>query len=135
MKEPILNFTCKYPVILTGRGKGRLCTNNSVPDWYRYQKTKIKDMFKQSIGEWSIPKSELLLPLGSIKFTIIRPDHTRIDADSPAISAGKWSADFLVEQGWFSDDDKIQFLYCPMVVDKSIEETMVKVEVYDHHLI
>lgn len=133
--EPLLSFICRYPTVLTGRAKGRLATNNNVPDWYRFQKTKIKNSFKESLGEWTIPQSDLKCELGAIKFTTIRPNKKRIDADSPAISAGKWTADFLVEQGWFEDDDKVQFLYLPVQVCPEYNETMIRVEVYGNHLI
>ena len=133
--EPLLTFICRFPTILTGKSKGRVATNNNVPDWYRYQKTKIKNSFKESLGEWTIPQSDLNAETGAIKFTILRPNKKRIDADSLAISAGKWIADFLVEQGWFSDDDKIQFLYLPMEHSPEHSETMIRVEIFGHHLI
>jgi len=135
VSEPLLSFICRYPTILTGKYKGRLASTNSVPYWYRYQKTKIKGSFKESLGEWTIPESDLNYKVGSIKFQIIRPNKKRIDADSLAISAGKWTADFLVEQGWFEDDDKLQFHYLPMTVCKDYNETMIRVEIYNHHLI
>jgi hypothetical protein len=96
----LLEFEVPYPVILAGKGKGRLCTVNSMPLWYRYQKTKIKNMFKTKLGEWLIPDSDKRLEQATVSFQIIRPDKHLIDPDSLAGSAGKWIVDYFVEKGW-----------------------------------
>jgi len=126
----ILKFHVQYPVILTGKHKGRLCTINNIPYWYRFQKTKIKNKFKDMLKEWCIPKSNDKYYSLNIEFTIIRPDRHRIDPDSLAGSAGKWIVDTLVEQGWLKDDDKVRISYNPTIVDEVISETMIKVEIY-----
>ena len=127
--EPILTFRCQYPKILTGKHKGQLSTINNIPYWYRYQKTKIKNQFKLSLGDWNIPESNLKLETGSVEFTILRNSNRRIDADSCAMIS-KWCVDFMVEQGWFSDDDKIRFIYDIPILGCDSPETMIEVKVY-----
>ncbi len=130
MVDPILTFKCQYPKILTGKQKGKLATNNQIPAWFRFQKTKIKNQFKESLGDWSIPESKLSMDSGTVEFTIYRNTMRRIDADSCSSSAGKWCVDFLVEQGWFSDDDKITFIFRPAILGSETVETMIEVKVY-----
>ena len=127
--EKILEFRVGVPKILSGKGKGRLVSLNTIPLWYRYQKTKIKNQFKDAIKDWFIPKSDKRYKSGSIVFKLYRPTKVKLDADGQ-IFAYKWIADALVEQGWFLDDDKITFVLEPVVHDVNKVETEIKVEVY-----
>jgi hypothetical protein len=66
---------------------------------------------------------------GKVEFTILRHNNRRIDADS-AVFVGKWLVDFLVEKGYFNDDNDVEFVYKPAVMNADVIETSLKVEVY-----
>jgi hypothetical protein len=90
----------------------------------------IKNQFKEDLGEWTIPENTgKVYDKGKVEFTILRHNNRRIDADS-ATFAGKYLVDFLVEKGYFSDDNNIEFVYKPAIMNADVVETSLKVEVY-----
>jgi len=117
------------PKIGAGKAKDQLVLMNNAPVWMRYYQTKIKKQFKDHLREWHVPESQLALDEGTVEFRLYRPTKRRLDADSIAF-IGKWTVDFLVEQGYFKDDDQVTFVYKPVVVEKERVETEVKVSVY-----
>ena len=115
-----------------GKHKNKLAVTNTLQYWYRYKKTKIKNTFKESLNSWIIPECDKAPnKCGVIEFQLYRPNERGLDADSISVSTGKWIMDFIVEQGWFSDDDKMTFVYKPKIVDKSLSVTEVHVKVYE----
>jgi len=76
-----------------------------------------------------VPKSELKAKSGHIHFTLLRPNARRLDADSITLT-GKWIADFIVEQGWLHDDDKLHFHYHPVIIERERVETEIRVELF-----
>ena len=132
MKQKLhLEFTVPVPKIGTGKFKNRLAVNNTIPTWYRFQKTKIKNTFKENLSQWHIEESQLALEENvTVEFQLYRPTKHKLDADSIAISAGKWTVDLLVEKGWIKDDNVVTFIYRPVIVEKERVETEVNVKVY-----
>ena len=123
-------LTCTFPVpkIGAGKHKNQLVTNNNVSIWKRWYETKIKKTFKDSLRDWTVPESELKLKSGTVEFQLYRPTRHRLDADSITWE-GKWFVDFLVEQGYFEDDDQVTFIYKPVIVEHERVETEVYVVV------
>ena len=130
MKTLLLEFTTPVPKIGAGKFKNQLAVNNTIPNWYRWYKKKIKDTFKQLLAEWHIEESQLALDDVTVEFQLYRPTARKLDADSIAISAGKWTVDLLVERGWIKDDNTVTFIYKPVIIERDRVETDVKVSVY-----
>ncbi len=133
-KGLLLEFRFNAPRVYDNPKKTLLVTQNTASKWKRWSEPKIKKKLKDSLGEWTIPKSTEQCDEGTVICTILRPTKHRIDADSMA-PVVKWVVDFLVEQGWFIDDDNIVFIFRPKVVDPSLVETMLEIEVFNKHLI
>lgn len=125
---PRLEFTVAVPKIGTGKAKNQLVLMNNASVWMRYYQTKIKKTYKDHLKEWHISESSLALESGTVEFQLYRPTKRRLDADSIAF-IGKWTVDFLVEQGYFIDDDQVTFVYKPVIVEKDRVETEIKVTV------
>ncbi len=131
MGELILHFTTVFPTISkTGKHSKKLVTVNSIPHWYRYKKTEVKNNFKESLGSWTIPEYDKEPhKSGTVEFTLLRHNNRRIDADSCTF-VGKWLVDFLVERGYFLDDNEITFIYRPALMNQDVVETSINVKVY-----
>jgi Holliday junction resolvase RusA-like endonuclease len=127
--KKLIEFTCPFPKIGSGKYKNQLCTLNNIPKFFRYQKTKIKNDFKDSLKGWSVPRVEHSHETGLIEFELYRPTKLRLDADAGALIY-KWIMDLLVEEGYYKDDDKITLVLKPVVIDKERTETQIKVTAY-----
>jgi len=126
-----LDFIFVPAKIGSGKKKDVLCSNNNIPLWYRFAKTKIKNTFKKDIMDWFMPKHEDNPYISSdIRFTIHRPDNKKIDSDAFGISSYKWIIDTLVEQGYLVDDDKCKIILEPTILSSDGQiETSVRMEV------
>jgi Holliday junction resolvase RusA-like endonuclease len=129
LNSKIIEFTCQFPKIGVGKYKNQLCTLNNIPKFYRYEKTKIKNKFKEQLLGWTVPRVDYNYPEGYVEFQLYRPTKLRLDADAGAL-VYKWIVDLLVEEGYFKDDDQITFILKPVIVDKERVETEIKVTVY-----
>lgn len=105
------------PKIGGGRMKNSYATNNNIPTWYRYYKTKIKLQFKTMLHEWYLPPSTRKAEKAEVTFTIMRNNKKKMDPDAFGISAFKWAIDTLVEQGYLADDDKVRIILEPTQLD------------------
>lgn len=121
----ILELTFSPPKIGVGKSKNQYATNNNIPTWYRFQKTKIKNAFKESLREWYVPATNHKFDRATITFQILRDSSRKIDADAFGVSAYKWFIDLLVEQGWLKDDDKVRVIQEPVVLNASSNETQI----------
>ncbi len=126
--EPVLQFRIPVPKIGAGKKKNQLATINTLPYWYRYRKTIIKNEFKNRLLEWYIGKSNIMMESFKIEFSIIRNNKRKLDSDS-IIMPIKWIIDVLVQQGYAKDDDKVKIVIIPSVVDLEQLETLIDVKV------
>jgi hypothetical protein len=111
--------------------KNQLCTANTIPKWYRYSKTKIKQEFQNIISEWYLPEwDDNPYKCAELDFTILRKDGKNIDSDSFAISAYKWIRDMLVINDYLVDDDRVKQTMHPTIlnVDGNVE-TSIKTKI------
>jgi len=128
--EHDLDFIFVPAKIGFGKDKDVLCTNNNIPLWYRYNKTKIKNTFKDHVTQWLLPEHiDNPYITAEIRFTIHRPDNRKIDADAFGVSSYKWIIDILVEQSYLIDDDKCKIILEPAVLSHGSVETVVRMEV------
>ena len=116
-------------MIITGKKKGLYASANNISAWDRYQKTKIKNKFKQDLSSWIPEFKEGPFDEGRIIFKIRRNNKRKLDPDALAVSSFKWFADILVEKGIFTDDDRIIREFHPATVDKNINKTIIDVEI------
>jgi len=127
----LLKFTVAYPKVGIGKAKNQLVTMNNAASWLRYYKTKISAQYKEMLGDWFIPVCDTEPHrIGTLECRIYRPTKQRLDADSLAYEA-KWTADFLVERGWFEDDDQFTSVFRPVIIEKDRVETEIEFTVYD----
>jgi hypothetical protein len=126
-----LTFT--PPKVGSGKSKNQYCTNNNIPVWYRFLKTKIKNEFKESIKQWYVPVAENTFRRATVTFQIKRDSGRKIDSDAFGVSAYKWFIDSLTEQGWLKDDDCVRIILEPAILNCDANETQihVKVELYE----
>lgn len=121
----LLRFTIYAPKIGKGKYKNQLATVNNIPVWFRYYKTKIKKDFIETLGDWHVPKSDLMLEEADIEFTLLRNSKRKLDADALTV-VYKWTIDYIVKQGWLKDDDKLRIIMNPTQIHES-PETMFSV--------
>jgi len=129
----VLEFTFPPPKIGVGKAKNQYATNNNVSVWYRFQKAKIKNAFKENLKGWYVPVAEKKFRKATVTFKIMRDSARKIDADAFGISAYKWLIDLIVEQGHLVDDDMVRIIQEPVILNSSVNETQIycKVEFYD----
>lgn len=126
-------FVCAPPKIGVGKHKNEYATNNNLPYWYRYYKTKIKNTFKQVLCGWYVPTAEQQFRKATVTFQILRDSKRKIDSDAFGSSAYKWILDTITEQGHLIDDDQVRVILEPTSLNASENETQIycKVELYD----
>ena len=114
--------------------KKELCSLNNLSRWYRFAKTKIKQEFKTELGEWFLPQWEdNPYSKAEIEYTILRKDGKKLDSDNLTIIY-KWVQDFLVEQEYMIDDDKIRVVLNPtqLYVEGSVETSVrIVIKLYE----
>jgi hypothetical protein len=121
-----MNVSFSPPKIGSGRYKNQYATVNTLPYWYRYQKTKIKNSFKEMLRNWYFPESEITYDFAEITFKIIKPTKIRQDPDAFGASAYKWAIDTLVEQKYIIDDMNIRIILEPTELgNKKISELTI----------
>ena len=98
--------------------------------WYRFHKTKIKNEFKLTLGEWFLPLWEdNPYTKAEISYTILRKDGKKLDSDNLTI-VYKWLQDLIVEQNYLVDDDNVKVTLNPTQLNVEGEiETSVLVEI------
>jgi hypothetical protein len=106
-----------------------LCTLNNIPKWYRYNKTKIKQEYKEFLS-YVIPEPETTYEALTIHYRIVRHNNRRIDKDN-VIFALKWLSDYLESIGYIKDDNVVNFVSYDTIVNKNIPETMLEIYVTD----
>ena len=110
----------------------RLALLNTIPQWFRWQKTAIKNEYKQLLVDFYLPEATEQYRSGEITFIIQRHTKARIDSDSIALAV-KWFCDTLVESGWLSDDDQIIHHLHPAEYAPGTAETQMRVIVSLRH--
>lgn len=111
----------------TGKKSTALCTVNTIPSWYRWSGTKIKNQFKQDLADMYIPEPEEMYSHLTVQYRIIRDSKRRIDSDSAALVL-KWFNDHLEASGYIKDDTNINLQAFPTVIDNTQCETMIEIK-------
>ena len=128
--KKLIEFTVPFPKVISGKKKGQLATMNLYPYWGRWQKTQIKNALRTRLEDWLVPENTGdVYRNGRIIFSLYRPSRLRLDADS-ASHINKMIIDIVTDQGYFVDDDQLQLVLNPVVVEKDRVETDIKVEVF-----
>ena len=134
MKTHSIQFTFTPPSF----GKqNKLCTTNTISQWYRFAKTKIKQEFQVEITEWHLPQWENNpYTKADIEFTVLRKDGKNIDSDSFSVSCYKWLRDMLVTNGYLLDDNMVKQTMNPtqLHVEGSVETSVAcKITLYERY--
>ena len=102
--------------------KAELCSLNNMSRWYRFQKTKIKQEFKEYLEAWFLPLwDDCVFTKAEISYTVLRKDAKKLDADNLTIIY-KWFQDLLVENSYLSDDDKVKVILNPTILNAEDSE-------------
>lgn len=104
----------------------RIALINNLHKWFRFQKTEVKNNYKEILKDFYIPEPLVQYNSGQIDFIIHRDTKAKLDSDA-IIFAVKWFTDALVESGHLKDDDKIVHVLNPSVYTPNNAETQLRV--------
>ena len=128
MEEQVIEFTFVPPYF--GKKKPTLATLNNVTKWFGFAQTEMKEEFKTTLSDWSLPPwEENPYQSAEIEYRILRKNGRKIDSDNLAFSY-KWLQDLLVENQYMVDDDSIKVTLHPTQLKVPGEvETSVHVKI------
>jgi len=126
---PIPKFKSKSKK--TGKITEQLCTLNNYQRWIRWNKTEIKNQYKQLLSDFFIPEPESE-PRDKIllHYQVLRHNKRRIDSMNVIAFSDKWCLDLMVDIGHLIDDDKCTHIIEPAIYCDGLNETMLKLKVY-----
>lgn len=104
----------------------RIALVNTVEKWFRFQKTEVKNNYKELLKDFYIPEPTGKYHSMTIEYIIHRNSKSKIDADSIAFAV-KWITDSINEAGWLYDDDKVTHILSPAVYAPGNAETQVRI--------
>ncbi len=112
------------------RGKKQIISLNNTGKWARYGITKIKNQYKDLLGEFYLPE-----PPGDpyksldITYEILRHNKRRADSMNLVAYSDKWLLDKLTSMGWLTDDDNCFHHIRPAIYTEGLVETQLRVTV------
>jgi len=105
-----------------------LATLNNISQWYRYNKTKIKNDYKLYLKEWVVPEPNQQYEHLLIQYRIIRNSKRKLDKDN-VIFALKWLADTLEEMEYIKNDQIVNFQSFNTIENTNLPETMLEIKI------
>ena len=104
----------------------RIALINNLHKWFRFQKTEVKNNYKELLKDFYISEPTRKYRSGEIEFIIHRDSKAKLDSDA-IIFAVKWFTDSLVETGHLVDDDRITYILKPSIYTPNNAETQLRV--------
>ena len=106
----------------------RLALINNLQNWYRFQKTEVKNNYKTLLKEFFLPEPTEVYKSLTVEYRILRHNKRKIDSDAIAFAV-KWITDSLCEIGYVKDDDTVTHVLIPAEYRKGLVETQLELTV------
>jgi len=104
----------------------RIALINNLHKWFRFQKTEVKNNYKEILKDFYIPDAIQKHKKLEIEYIIHRETKAKLDSDG-IIFAVKWFTDSLVETGHLVDDDRVIHILKPSIHTPDNAETQLRV--------
>jgi hypothetical protein len=117
--------------------KNQVISLNNIPKWYRFHQSKIKNEYKDMLKEWYIPTPKKEYTSLYIEFHLFRHNKRVLDSDNLGFII-KWTLDSIKETEniekkikWLTDDDQIQYMVVPAILNRDLKDTSITVKVFE----